>query len=825
MNGKEKADKILTFIESGEFKSPESKAIETEARINERTAFVNVLIDNLKAGSVLFPEAQLRASKFAQSDVEKNYILARIAEFEIPVGSLKTASHKEVRSMDPITEILTKLRAKGVSRYADYLERSLKKDGFYLGTGDKVQPNAYDIGSEKAEDATNIAQQKEGDSRMKTNEKKREEHLRADAKAETKKAWHMGTGDKVDSKKWDNGSEAEEAKRMSAEQKEGESQRKEDAGMRAEHLRASKDMFSVRFVRSEEGIKESAWEIVNKKSGDLLVRAAVSDITGNRDDIDAGALEDVASPSFGEVIYEDIADHGLETTARNLLGPTFEKLAKAYKAPKSMSHGKTDEWDGKGKDIGFGKTEEHVKEASAEVDMEKLATQYFTYRGIYSDLSNSLSKIAKEHKLPALAPVIAAVGEALDVVQEGIDQAKPVPEISGAMGEVEQSLGTMNTIEEKLMKAIELAQGNAELEQLLNEVLSEQKSEEAAEGETGAIDLAPAPATEGEAEMDIEIPAEGEKEEKDEEKDEKKEEKDEKTEEKAEGKKVETSLKDRLRKLAGKDSNEKNYDVTPKANFQSDFHSKSLGKIKQDGDHFHSIWELAKQFHTLGLEKATGKMAEFLANVKTAAEKSGMSYPEYLSKILGDKAYVSAYTSKMTPEKIEAEHNSLAKDTNVYAAVANKTKLAYKASLGMVTRGILKSGAVDSQVDKFLAMDEKTFNSYIDSLENIAPTTEIEDGRVRVEAMSEVDERGNVVHAFVDGIPVANLNKTELNMRSAKVTKADLLTALKMTKIALKEGFFDDKLTDGRVGSNEGETLGNLNLGVEETKTRGIQDL
>lgn len=795
MNGKEKADQILTFIESGDFKAPEEVASNKEARIAERTAFVDVLLSNLKAGSVSFPEAQLRASKFAHDEVEKNYILARIADFEIPTGGLKTASLKDKEErMDPITEILSKLRAKGVSRYADYLERSLKKDGWYMGTGDKIPMDAYGIGSEKAEEAANIAQSKEGDATMKENEKRREEHLRADVNAVPKKAWHMGTGEQVDSKKWDNKADAEEAKRMNSEVKEGESKAKEDEGKRKEHLRAAKDLFSVRFVRSEGGVKESAWEIVNKKSGDLLVRAAVTDIVGNREDVDDGALNDVASSAFGEIIYEDIADHGLEVTAKNLLGPTFDKLAKASAAPKVSN------------------SEVPVKEAAEEISMEKLATQYFTYRGIYADLKTSLVKIATDHKLPALAPVIAAVGEALDAVQEGIDSGAPIPEIGASMDTVEQNLGALNTVEEKLMKALELSKGNEELNALLNEILSEVGAEEASEG---AIEITEAPAPAAETEEPKEEEAEETKEDEESKEEEPKEAKED------EGKKVETSLKAKLRKLAAKDKNEKNYDVTGKANFQSDFHDKSLGKIKQDGNHFHSIWELAKQFHTLGLEKATGKMAEFLGNVKVAAEKAGLSYPEYLNKILGDKAYVSAYTSKMSPEKVQKEWESEAKSTNnAYAAVANKTKIAYKTALGMVSRGILKASAVDSQVDKFIGMDEQTFTNFVESLENIAPTTELEESRVRVEAMSEADERGNVVRAFVDGIPVANLNKQELNMRSAKVTKADLITALRMTKIALKEGFFDDKLSDGKIGANQGETLKGLNLGVEDTRSK-----
>src|SRR5271157_4236212 len=135
LNLQSKLDAILSFFDKQS--SQKNQDLVTSAEQNkakeERAAFVVALKDTLKNGGMNYDEAilRVRASEFSVED--KNIILAQLGEFEatpIKTASLKT---QEVEEMDQVQKEIQRIGSK-LPAYAAWLEETLKKDGYYMGT-------------------------------------------------------------------------------------------------------------------------------------------------------------------------------------------------------------------------------------------------------------------------------------------------------------------------------------------------------------------------------------------------------------------------------------------------------------------------------------------------------------------------------------------------------------------------------------------------------------------------------------------------------------------------------------------------------------------
>lgn len=820
MDLQKKLDKIFSAAESPEVIASDMKEqnemVALDAKKSKRDAFISVLRDNLKNGSINFEEATVRAGMFSGDRLDTNIILNRIHDLEFPsfksasnARSMKqgTISSTEEQSMkDPIAVKLQGL-SKRFPAYAKTLGDILKKEGWYLGTGDTA-PEDKVAGQVRSEEEKMMSTQiKEGEKQMKDNEKGREEHLRASKK----EAWHMGTGDEVDSNKWDKNVGAEEESRMKAEIAAGEKLSSDSSKEREKCLRAGLEISKVKLVKAGDDLKSARWEIRDAKTNEVQVVATISDIIDNRPEFKTAALEEITSQDFGNMILENIGEFGLKATASDLLGEDLSKFASDAEVEKiDMSNKDTSQYDVKnygktqgkgGKDMDFGKTENKVK-AAVVPSLEKLASQYFSYRGIFADLKSPVSEFVEKTKIASVTKLLKKAEEKLDEVKTMIDEGAEAEAILPPLQDAGQALGGLNDVS----ALIEQAKGKTtdpELVSLLDQI-------EAA--------AAPAPA-EGEIEIEtstistegLDAPVEDEI-------------GDEKEEEKPVGKEASTSkLANRLKKVAAK-GDSKDYDVTPKANFQKEFHGGEK-KVGQDGAHFHNIWEIAKELEALGGKKATGKLAAMINKIKVMAEEKGISPKKYFDAIFGDAKATNEYLSEKTPEGVLKEWSGNTKGTE-YAATVARVKKAYHAANSMISRGLLKEGkeSIDTQVDRFMSMNDSSMNAYLESLENIAKTSEYEEGRIKVAVIDPAVD-GFVIKAFVDNIPVARLTGDDLGHKSGKVTISSLKKAAALTKAALSEGMFDNALSDGAVDESAGETLGGLNIGLDGEHKLDIKDL
>jgi hypothetical protein len=208
--------------------------------------------------------------------------------------------------------------------------------------------------------------------------------------------------------------------------------------------------------------------------------------------------------------------------------------------------------------------------------------------------------------------------------------------------------------------------------------------------------------------------------------------------------------------------------------------------------------------------------------MKKFAEEKGIDPKTYFNNILEDSKYVNEYLKEKTPDSVIKEWEKATKGTdNVYASIVTKVKLAYKTALNMQKKGLLKNteADLDAQINRLVAMDENTFNAYVDSLEAIAPTTELEDGRFKATAVHNPGT-GIIIQGYIDGIPVCNITTEEVGT-VGKVTKEGLQKAISMIKAGLENHLFDSVLSDGVIQDTPGEsTLSGLNLGIEDVIPR-----
>jgi hypothetical protein len=114
-------------------------------------------------------------------------------------------------------------------------------------------------------------------------------------------------------------------------------------------------------------------------------------------------------------------------------------------------------------------------------------------------------------------------------------------------------------------------------------------------------------------------------------------------------------------------------------------------------------------------------------------------------------------------------------------------------------------------------MDSKSLTAYSDSLENLSPTTAVEEGRFRVAVLERpmIVAQGKCIAAgFVDDKFVGYLTETELNASTGRITKANLSIGVGHLRTALDNGMLDGILSGGKSSAKDAE---DVNVSVGQT--------
>ena len=811
LNLKDKLDAILSFIDKKTAQdSTESAASVVKSNVmEERAAFESAIKETLKSGSMSYDEAVIRIRVADFSPEDKNIILAQIADFE--ATAIKTASVKtqEVETMDPVTEEINRIGER-LPAYANWLAETLKKDGHLLGTGGKPEVDKMSLQTKKDDVKTIDEANSEEVKRMKRDDKRTAPETRtkgastksAGAESYVKTPGGNATESKVtDSQKYDNGVIEEEVADAKKNEAKGNERDKKDRAKKDEYLRAS-DSLSVKFSS-----KANAWVIADAKTGEIAVQASLEDITGGRT-INAAALSDIKSATFGEMIKEDIDTIGLEATAKNLLGDSFDKLAAEALGDSTVK--------------------------TSEENTQRL----YVLKSMLSTLKTNLTKVAKH---PLVASLVKQAEGGIAVLTDAIGEGAPTEELPFAeaaapmealvsVDEMVSGEGEAAQIGEELKSSLTDPAQIAQVDQLVELAMAGREEEE-----EGTKKLEDAEHEEGETEAEVETEEEEEKEEEKEEKSENPFAKKDKKEEPMAAT-AGSAVRNALKKLASDKSvpepkrpnaEEGDYEVTPALNWNA-MAEHNKGNITVDGKKFMTFESLQNEFKGLATQHATGKLAAFVGNLVKGAElakKAGMSAKQYYTQVLGDASYVNEWISKKTPESVESEFKKNDKEANkgnnAYATGAIKMKHAMEMSQKMQKKGMIASTttAADQQVKDFMAMDETSFKAFASSVEFVSPTTEVEEGRFLVKKMAKADRDGNVVVGAVDGIECVYMNGSDIQSEDGTVTKAHLEGALELLKRAFEEGFLEEPLSGGKIQNTPG--VGNfegLTLGKQESK-------
>ena len=223
-------------------------------------------------------------------------------------------------------------------------------------------------------------------------------------------------------------------------------------------------------------------------------------------------------------------------------------------------------------------------------------------------------------------------------------------------------------------------------------------------------------------------------------------------------------------------------------------------------------------FESFVNKKPNGK----LASLYLKAKNGDAGAKAYFSKIYGDKNYVTQLFADNTVEKQEAAQNKDGFEASfapkalgpVNSALNSieKTKKAYKMSLDMQKRGLLKEGeeSLNKQINSFMNMDTKSFDAYTDSLENLSPSRDVEEGRFRISMLEKpmIIAQGKCIAAgFVDNKFVGYLTDLELNAENGRVTRGNLKVGISHLATALDKGMLDGILSDYKTSAKDGEEV------------------
>lgn len=849
MNLQDKVDAIFSHLESSPISDPHSFKVLADAQQSSRKEMTDALIETINSGDLSYEEATVRVNASTFSKEDQNIILAQISHFD---GLVKKASEKpmEAEEMKPVNQEVEDIKAV-LPHYGAWLEGVLKQSQ-HLGTGGKPKEDSVAAAAFKNDAAQiqqGIAAGKAQTTRTdaKTNPNKRLEESNAmntkNAGAETYNNKHedLRESEVANHKTWDKNVLDQELAAAKSGEGAQASRAKELQKRREEYLRAANKL-AVKFSTAA-----NAWIIEEKATSIPVVIASISDIvSGNQ--ITGAALDDLKSAKFGEIIMDDVKNNGVITAAKNLLGEVFEKLA-----AEQLSNVKT-----------------------AGINTEKLQGKIDTLKGIYASVEESLGSLTKTASIQNL------LKKAVDGINKA-DEALALGDTDGAAEGIADAAGPLGTgnsvailssgdadaaatdlgitpeeaqpITEQVLDIINVVpetEKDAKIQEVIDALEAEKStsvkeeseaSEAVAEASGASVSAASPEASEASAAdtkkknpfakgnsaasaseaSEVSVAAanrvlvtsmseasgssEGG------------------SSEVSGASKSGSGILNALKKLGAKDCAE--YDVTKGLNWLAEGGHKGSKGPSQDGKSFMTIETLRSAFEPMATQKAKGTVHSFDAAVNMlmkAAKSSGMSVEEYWKKATSP-AYGKAMTHEYTQSEIVKEHAANTKDNNVYAAGAQRMKIAMELTSAMTKKGMIDSKnpeQVNSQVSDLMNMDEKTLSAYASSIERLAPSTELEEGRFRVQALAKPDKDGNIVVGFVDGKEVAYMTGEDIESPTGKVTKANLINAIGMMKQALNEGVLEEALT-GVAQTSGLNDLGGLDLG-QGTQAKPVID-
>lgn len=776
MELKDKLNAIFSFGSKEVLEQPVSDS----SMSKEATAFIGVIHENLKNKVIGYDEAVARITRFAKTPIERSMLIFKIDNYEFTrTASLKTAKEDDVNK-DSLMKEFEELEAKyGLASYAQYMRNEYRnvKTGYHLGTGDEPKQDQWDTKVDQWEEKQKNIMNKEGDKMSKEHGKEKELTNRAAEMFEkrlNKNAYHLGTGDEVDSKKWDNNVDKFEDSNWKKDEANGSKEEKVHERTRKEYLRAKN--LKITLVADFEEPRKSVWNFYDKADGQLVLSASVDDILDGAE-APKEVIEDTMKPEFGKMLSDKVDEVGLEAVAEAIIPEAI------YVEAKKKAKDKKEKED-KEKEDKKEEKEEKKEEKEASIDnaiglaikQASAVVKYYTLKGMLADAkiehgSHELVKSA-ESKISELGLLITAGADAAEIDTK-------TEEISGDLGKLdeEEVKGEDKAEEETEAEETEEIELDEEEKKILEEIL--------AEAEKGDLEAVKEKTEEALGLENEEIAKE-------------------------EGPKEIAADSKKTVKTAAES---KMYGLT-KENFQSEFHS---GKAKdKDAKMFHNIWEVKKALESLVNKKPTGKLASLYSKAKTgdAGARS------YFAKIYGDPKYVAALFEDNTVEKQESKQDKPGFEAK-YAPKSNKhaeldtverTKKAYKMSLDMQKRGLIKSGDdhLNTQVNNFLNMTASNFDAYVDSIENLQPTTELEEGRFKVVALEKpmvVAQGKCVAEGYVDDKKVGFLTAEELELKDNRVTRAALQIGITHLRTALDNGILDGILSDGKAAGKDGEEV------------------
>ena len=733
MDPKAKLTKVLDALENGDKRAAAHADATKKARV-QSDEFLNVLLDNVKTKKCSYDEAVLRIKKFSRDTVELYFLLDKLDE--TVWGRVKTASTEKEGQMNAFE----RLAKKGFPATAKWYQDTLTKEGYYNGTGEQVDHK----------DAIQAIEQKRMNESIKGGEQLMDKAMKE--KERINRAYYNGTGEAPKHDQWDGSADEEEAKRMKQEVSAGESKAKADAKEK-ERIQRAMEQVTVKLSLDVAHPKNSKWVVAANADGAVLFEASISDITEGKE-VPEEVVAELTSPAYGQMIYENIANEGLEATAAVMLGEKFAKDSEDKKEEKEEKEEEKKEKEEEKKE----KEEEKKEKEEEKMEVEKAAdatpskqaavsVEYFTLKGVLADLKqeNELLKNAK----------VAEQIEATD---------KDISDLKGMIQENPEDLTSIAKASEKITaKLAALDTLVAKLQEITAEMTPEEKK------------------------------------------------KDEEAKKKAEeeAKKLAPKTMAAAENVKQAKDGGKEYDVTGKANYQKEFHS-GQGDSKDLPDT--TIWGLKKEMESLINKKPKGTLASAMDKIKQAGSeyvdsKTKGEMKKYVQQVTGDASYAAGLTNDKSVEQVQKE---------VKASDVSRVIEAMDLAMRMQKIGMIQDQtkeARDKQVDVLLRMSDEQFAAYKDGIENINPSTEIEDGRYRVEVIGEPNRD---VKATIDGKVVAYFKASEIGATKGQITKKALLEALSQTKYAFEEGLFD-KILDNKAESNDAAQV-DLNVGQEDKR-------
>jgi hypothetical protein len=805
--------KLITAMETGtqDATIKQATVAKREAELKE---FASVLVDNVKKKVISFDHARIKVAQFAQSDMEKSLLMFALQPLEIDFG-IKTASDNTQNqggsSMDEKTKKRLAHASQLVPNYVNWQKEQLQKMGWYQGTGDKVEYSKFDSGNAQ-KDQTYIKEGiKGGETDSREDGNKREEYNRASDTQKTKiggntmagdqvkKSWMLGTGDSVDSNKWDLGVINKELAKMKENNAVGEQQRKEDETMKNESVVRASSKASVKLALDMDNKLNSQWIVVAKDTNDVVFAASLNDLLGKDDGVDTSkvpenVVNELLSPNYGKLIEESIAENGVVATAQSMVGN--KKVAQAYAAQtktagempeglKKYQEGKAGKKEDK-KDEDKAEDKKEEKEANLETILKNASSRvkFYTLAGALGDIKED----AQKFKNADLHNLIKKAEEDLNGMKEKINGGEVIDT------EIEEEAGDLEQIDQVLEL---LETGDVEGAKAILMKLKQSEEGEVGElGEEGAMTAEEGNMAAGAENLGMTAPKP----------------------------ELQLAASNKKQVKTAEEGNKKaeDYHVTPEWNIEKDFNDANPAPKDEQMKQFHTEFDVRNSMKSVADKKATGKLASVTQNLKLAAEgkEPAVPKPEYTAS--NEFKYISNITSPeyaaqykkvegLTQEQVDAQQSK-------EASLITKTKYALEAALSMKDKGLIKKSkeAVDEQFSRFMGMDEKNFNATIDTLEGLEPSTKLEAGRITAEALESpefdsVKNQVNVARSYVDGVPVCKFSTTDLGVKPGeKISRLQLRKIIAATQDVLATGALDPILSSGKLESPAGVEVNSI---------------